>query len=319
MDTLLDKRPYRLVGPYLMAAMLAAAPAHAAEPGAKPARGPERAASEQARKLVAQALAYEHGEGVPRDPLQASVLYCKAARLGDAEAMHALGWMYANGRGLPRNDAYAGTLFSMAAFLGHSHARRMARFTGDYTGQVPDCLHPFSPAMRADRTWTPESHISALSAERQAIARLVVELAASYDIAPRLALAIALTESSLNPIAVSPRKAMGVMQLIPDTAARFNVKNPFDPRENIKGGLAYLRWLLAYFSGDIALAVAAYNAGEGAVDRYRGIPPYRETRAYVERILALVGQSEHPFDSRVTAPSSALSPVRMVRQPGNAP
>ena len=317
MDTLrLENRPYRLVGPYLMAAMLVAAPAHAADQGAKPARGAERAVSDQARKLVAQALAYEHGEGVPRDPLRASVLYCKAARLGDPEAMHALGWMYANGRGLPRNDAYAGTLFAMAAYLGNVHAQRMARYTGDYTGQVPDCLRP-SPAMRVDRTWSTETHISALSAERQAIARLVVELAASYDIAPRLALAIALTESSLNPIAVSPRKAMGVMQLIPDTAVRFNVKNPFDPRENIKGGLAYLRWLLAYFSGDIALAVAAYNAGEGAVDRYRGIPPFRETRAYVERILALVGQSEHPFDSRVTAPSSALSPIRMVRPPGD--
>jgi TPR repeat protein len=307
MDTLrLKNGTRRPVAPYLIVALLATCPAHAAQ-GAR---------SDQAGKLIAQALAYEHGEGVARDPQRASELYCKAARLGDAEAMHALGWMYANGRGLPRNDAYAGTLFAMAAFLGNVHARRMTRFTGGYTGQVPDCLHP-SPTLRVDASWNPEAHIRSLSADRQAVARLVVELAANYDIAPRLALAIAITESSLNPVAVSPRNAMGVMQLIPGTAARFNVRNPFDARENIKGGLAYLRWLLAYFRGDIALAAAGYNAGEGAVDRYRGVPPYRETQAYVERILSFVGSAEHPFDSRITAPSSVLSGIRAVREAGS--
>ena len=307
MDTLrLKNGTRRPVAPYLIVALLATCPAHAAQ-GAR---------SDQAGKLIAQALAYEHGEGVARDPQRASELYCKAARLGDAEAMHALGWMYANGRGLPRNDAYAGTLFAMAAFLGNVHARRMTRFTGGYTGQVPDCLHP-SPTLRVDASWNPEAHIRSLSADRQAVARLVVELAANYDIEPRLALAIAITESSLNPVAVSPRNAMGVMQLIPGTAARFNVRNPFDARENIKGGLAYLRWLLAYFRGDIALAAAGYNAGEGAVDRYRGVPPYRETQAYVERILSFVGSAEHPFDSQITAPSSVLSGIRAVREAGS--
>ena len=75
------------------------------------------------------------------------------------------------------------------------------------------------------------------------------------------------------------------MQLIPETSARFNVKQPFDPVQNIRGGFAYLRWLLAYFQGDVALVAAAYNAGEGIVERYRGIPPYAETRAYVQRIM----------------------------------
>ena len=79
------------------------------------------------------------------------------------------------------------------------------------------------------------------------------------------------------------------MQLIPDTAARFKVRNPMDPAQNIRGGMAYLRWLMAYFEGDIALVAAAYNAGEGAVERYRGVPPYAETRAYVRRILAAMG------------------------------
>ena len=131
---------------------------------------------------------------------------------------------------------------------------------------------------------------------------------------PRLALAIAVTESGLNPIAVSPKSAMGVMQLIPDTAARFNVRNPFDPMDNIKGGLAYLRWLLAYFRGDIALAAAGYNAGEGAVDRYGGVPPYPETQAYVARILAFVKRRQHPYDSRITEPSAVLPALTPVGQ-----
>lgn len=98
--------------------------------------------ADHARYLAVQALSYEHGEGVRRDPEHAAVLYCESARLGEPEAMYALGWMYANARGVARNDAYAGTLFAMAAFLGNSHAEKMLRFTGPYTGEVPDCLHP---------------------------------------------------------------------------------------------------------------------------------------------------------------------------------
>ena len=76
-------------------------------------------------------------------------------------------------------------------------------------------------------------------------------------------------------MALSPKNAKGLMQLIPATAARFNVRNPYDPAQNIRGGIAYLSWLLAYFEGDVTLVAAAYNAGEGAVERYRGVPPYR--------------------------------------------
>ncbi len=297
-----------LAAPCLVAAALAVGPAGAAD----------TAPGGTAHPLIERARALEHGEGIARDPEQAAALYCQAARLGEPEAMYALGWMYANGRGLPRNDGYAGTLFAMAAFLGDAHALRMMRFTGTYTGEVPDCLHPRNRMMAraVDASWSPDEHIRSLPPERQAVARLVVELAESYGIEPRLALAIAITESNLNPVAVSPKKAMGVMQLIPDTAARFNVRNPFDPRDNIKGGLSYLRWLLAYFRGDVALAAAGYNAGEGAVDRYRGVPPYRETRAYVDRILTFVGQADHPFDSAVTQPSAMFSAIRMVRQAG---
>ena len=285
-------------------------------PAAKAADASEVAAAfaVQARYLAAQALSYEHGEGVRRDPEHAAVLYCESARLGDPEAMYALGWMYANARGVGRNDEFAGTLFAMAAFLGNAHAQRMVRYTGDYTGAVPDCLHR-PPGTVLDE-WPADELIAAMSGDRQRIARLLVQLAPRYGIRPRLALAIALAESNLNPVALSPKNAMGVMQLIPATAERFNVRNPLQAEDNIKGGLAYLRWLLAYFEGDIALAAAGYNAGEGAVERFRGVPPYRETRLYVERILAFVRNPQHPYDSSVVAPSRILSGLRLAATKG---
>lgn len=271
-----------------------------------------QAFAEQARYLAAEAVSYEHGEGVPRDQAYAARLYCESARLGDAQAMYSLGWMYANGRGIERNDAYANTLFAMASFAGDALAARMQRVTGSYTGAVPDCLH--TPAAIVQQRWPVDALIARLSAERQAIARLLTDLAPQYGIEPALALAIGLTESALNPQALSPRNAMGVMQLIPETAVRFNVSRPYDPEQNIRGGLAYLRWLLAYFEGDIAFVAAGYNAGEGAVDRYRGVPPYRETQAYVDRILRHVGQELHPFDSAVTKPSQMLRGLRLAAQ-----
>jgi soluble lytic murein transglycosylase-like protein len=102
-------------------------------------------------------------------------------------------------------------------------------------------------------------------------------------------------ESGFNQRALSPKNAQGLMQLIPETAQRFRVKNAFDPEQNIRGGLAYLQWLLALFQGDVRLVVAAYNAGERAVERYRGIPPYRETQSYVQKVTSLYRKTTHPF------------------------
>ena len=79
------------------------------------------------------------------------------------------------------------------------------------------------------------------------------------------------------------------MQLIPATASRFGVENTWDPEQNLHGGMAYLRWLLDHFDGDVKLALAGYNAGEGAVERHGGIPPYAETQAYVKRIIKRIG------------------------------
>lgn len=120
--------------------------------------------------------------------------------------------------------------------------------------------------------------------------RLIHELARQHNIEPRLVQAIIRVESNFNPRAVSRAGAQGLMQLMPATAKRYHVEDPFDPRANIEGGLRYLKHLLRHFSGDMRRVLAAYNAGERAVQRYDGIPPYPETRRYVERVMAFYGR-----------------------------
>lgn len=110
--------------------------------------------------------------------------------------------------------------------------------------------------------------------------------AADFGLAPELVKAVAWQESRFNARARSASGALGVMQLMPGTARQLGVTNPLDPEQNIRGGTAYLRRQLDRFDNDLTLALAAYNAGPGAVIRYRGVPPFRETRAYVRSILA---------------------------------
>jgi hypothetical protein len=262
---------------------------------------------------LATARAYEHGEGVPKDATRAAALYCDAARQGDAEAAYALGWMYANGRGLPRNDGYAAALFARAAEDGHAYARRMLGYVVGAVAEPPDCLRPIEPPT----AWgppEPEAAESALGPDpfedlpqwKRQIADLIIELAPRYGVDPRLALAVVAVESNFDALAVSPKDARGLMQLIPKTAARYKVKNPFNPLQNLHGGLAYLRFLLAYYCGQVTLATAAYNAGEAAVDRYGGVPPYAETQAYVRRVRALYRNERHPYDPRQAEPSPVV-------------
>ena len=112
----------------------------------------------------------------------------------------------------------------------------------------------------------------------------------AFGVDPRLIRAVISAESNFNPSAVSPKGARGLMQLMPATARRFGVKDIFDPVQNIFGGVRYLRHLLDLFEGDLVLALAAYNAGERIVQETGGVPGYRETRDYVDRVMARYGR-----------------------------
>lgn len=265
--------------------------------------------------LRLDAIAYENGEGVDRDPILASLLYCMSARLGDADAQYNLGWMYANGRGVPRDDAAAAYFFQAASAQGLTVATRMLQTVGGPTTEIPECVRdpeppPSAGTVSATPTEPPMPRVNYQLSAPRSIFNLVMKMAPTYKVEPQLALAIIAAESNFNIQALSPKNAQGLMQLIPETSERFNVKNPYDPVQNIRGGLTYLRWLLAFFEGNVALVAAAYNSGEGTVERYRGVPPYRETQAYVQRILKSVGTITHPYDKSITRPSGALSLIR---------
>ena len=142
-------------------------------------------------------------------------------------------------------------------------------------------------------------HAPRLEALRKRIRELspyIREVARTYGLNPDLIHAVILAESAYQRHARSPKGAMGLMQLMPQTARRLGVSDPWDPEQNIRGGAAYLKWLLDRYEGDVELAVAAYNAGEGAVDRYgRAIPPYKETITYVKKVKEFMNKGMVAF------------------------
>lgn len=280
----------------------------------------------QVERWRQEAKALEYGDGVKRDEVAAAKLYCRAARYGDAEAQYSLGWMLTNARGIQRNDAEAAHMFAAAAEQGMEQAQNMLdKMGGTPLGDPPPCLRPPEgdppvavAAPPAPRGAKPVSLWASLPLPQHAppaIVNYVKLLAPEYQLAPALVLAVMATESNFDPLAESPKRAQGLMQLLPETGGRFGVVRLRDPSQNIRGGMAYLRWLLAYFEGDVMLAVAAYNAGEKAVDRYLGVPPYAETRLYVRKIMAATGgQRLHPFDARITGASPMLQRVKATMQ-----
>src|SRR6202171_5540848 len=137
--------------------------------------------------------------------------------------------------------------------------------------------------LAAGSSFTGQSH-PALRINRDGVEKLVREAAERHRLDPALVRAVIETESNWNAGAISRKGALGLMQLIPTTAQRFGVNDAFSPQQNVDAGVRYLKTLLERYNGNLDLALAAYNAGEGAVDRAHGIPAYRETRNYVQRV-----------------------------------
>ena len=224
-------------------------------------------------RITALAERYEHGRGVKRDLHQAYALYCLSAARGDPEAAYSLGWIYLNGRGVTPDPARAATWLRQAAKGGIHHADRLLkrRLTRVKPGTDDACPQAGQTGIKRAR-----------------LRRWVRALAPQYGLDSDLVEALVAAESSFKIRARSAKDARGLMQLLPATARRFGVKAIWDPVENLRGGMAYLRWLIERFDGQVPLALAAYNAGEHAVDRYQGIPPYKETQRYVQRITRQV-------------------------------
>ncbi len=244
-------------------------------------------ASTDRHELTEWGRRYQHGEGVTADLDNAIRLYCKAAKKGDIDAQYYLGYLYANGTGVRRDEELAAAWLHLAAASNDAQSKRILNRLGyaKKPKRPANCtLTDGSDALR------PPTRSAGLGPTRThpakgPIAKLARDLAADYRLDPNLVLALIEVESNFNPSALSPKNAQGLMQLIPATAERFGVRDVWDPEQNLRGGMAYLRWLLGEFKGDVRLALAAYNAGEGAVTRHGGVPPFPETRDYVTRIM----------------------------------
>ncbi len=230
--------------------------------------------------------------------VDAAAFYCSNAKdNNDQNALFALAWMYANGRGVDKDIGISRLLFKKAADQGHKNAQHWLSKTGTShtTATLPTCMHPDQPKQSEVKIVSKKIETQPSFYKKGPIYKIVAKHAPRYNIETDLVMAFIAIESGYDPKATSNKNAQGLMQLIPATAARFNVKNPYDPEQNIKGGIAYLQWLLAFFKGDVLLVSAAYNAGENAVERYKGVPPYSETRKYVKKIAALYKKTFHPY------------------------
>jgi hypothetical protein len=176
---------------------------------------------------------------------------------------------------------------------------------------------PTPPAPAAIEASRPRPRRIARREGAGSIAAQVQAAAARYGVPESLVAAVISVESDFNPRAVSSRGALGLMQLMPSTAALLGVRNAFDPGENVDAGARHLRDLLDRFANDVSLALAAYNAGAQAVVRHGGVPPYPETRAFVARVLGRVGQVAMPT---VAVAHAAPAPrIRLARHTADRP
>jgi soluble lytic murein transglycosylase-like protein len=157
----------------------------------------------------------------------------------------------------------------------------------------------------------PEQLAEAPAPVSSSLLETIDAIAAKYEVEGPLVHSVIKAESNYNPYAVSPKGAQGLMQLIPSTARRFGVSNSFDPKENIEGGVKYLKFLMDLYNNDYVKVIAAYNAGEGAVTKYGGIPPYAETRNYVYQV------GKNLVNARKTAEANKPAPAPPETKPSS--
>ncbi|HUA76514.1 MAG TPA: transglycosylase SLT domain-containing protein [Acetobacteraceae bacterium] len=225
------------------------------------------AASGSEEALVALASRLELGIGVPADPPRAMALFCRAALLGDRGALlHIADWLLVDGA--PDYDPELA-----ARWL---HRLQRAERGAPLGAEAPPCPSPAA---------------TGLPAMAVALRLLIEHLAPEYGLDPNLVKAVVAVESSYRVDAVSDAGAAGLMQLMPESASRLAVTDRMDAEENLRGGMRDLATLIARYHGDLSLALAAYNAGEGAVDGCQCVPPIPETIAYVERVMTLYRQA----------------------------
>jgi soluble lytic murein transglycosylase-like protein len=182
-----------------------------------------------------------------------------------------------------------------ALFFAPQPSMAQIAMTTDFSGRrmfvnadpAPVRLVPFKQHstiyMPSERSFLGESR-PAVSIDRDGVEKLVREAAERHQVDPALVRAVIETESNWNPSAISRKGALGLMQLVPSTAQRFGANDAFSPKQNVDAGVKYLKTLLERYNGNLDLALAAYNAGEGAVDRAHGVPAYRETKNYVLKV-----------------------------------
>jgi soluble lytic murein transglycosylase-like protein len=185
------------------------------------------------------------------------------------------------------DDAEAAVDSSLSPSAGPSSIH-LARLIVAPSPDTEDLVDPWFRAEVPERNRNPLSHAVASDLGIDGHARyrsIILETSERYEVDPAWIKAIIMVESSYNAQAVSDKGARGLMQLMPATARELGVKDSFDPERNIDGGVRYYRKLLRYFDGDVALALAAYNAGPSKVKKYKGVPPYRATRRYVEKVF----------------------------------
>lgn len=203
------------------------------------------------------------------------------------------------------NMRYIAVIIAVLAFATIARADMFVYTDGDGSVLLTDKSYLEHEGFTMGRTWKSSPII-----EYQSI---IKQVSGMYSVDPTLVTAIISTESNFDELAISSTGAMGLMQLMPDTATQLGVNNPFDPKENIEGGVKYLRYLIERFDGKIEHAVAAFNCGPTAVEKHGGIPPFGETRRYVKKVF----DRYHGKKSMKLEPSRRRTVHKIVRSDGS--